>query len=106
IDGDFLAEGGAFAAGEQGDDAVGDKQGFVGDVGDPDDGGAVLLPDVGDFVLQRGAGEGVEGGEGFVEEEDARLGGEGAGDGDALAHAAGEFAREFAGGGGELDHVD
>ncbi len=44
------------------------------------------------------SGAGVEGGEGFVEEEQAGVGGEGAGEGDALGLAAGETA----GSGGEV----
>lgn len=51
--------------------------------------------DAHDFVLKVRAGECVEGAEGFVEEEDFGLHGEGAGDADALFHAAGDFGGEF-----------
>ncbi len=61
VDGDGGVEGGAGAEGE-GDDAVGEVEGLVDGVGDEDDGLFVLLPDVGDLVLEGGAGEGVEGG--------------------------------------------
>ena len=43
-------------------------------------------------ALQVEAGDGVERGEGLVEEEQGRIGGQGAGDADALALSAGEFA--------------
>ena len=41
--------------------------------------------------MQLQTGEGVEGAEGLVEEDDGRIGGEGAGEGDALSLAAGEL---------------
>ena len=58
-------------------------------VGD-DEGGAALHEEV-EAVLDHGFGLGVEGAGGFVEDEDARVGENGAGDGDALALAAGEL---------------
>ena len=42
--------------------------------------------------MQFGAGDGIEGAEGFVHQENGRIGGESAGDADALALAAGKFA--------------
>ncbi len=49
----------------EGDDAVGEQNAFVDIVGDEEYGGAFLLPDAFNFILQRGAGEGVEALEGF-----------------------------------------
>ena len=97
-DGDFEieADGGFRAIGHE-DDAVTEVEGFVDIVGDHDDGFAVLFPEIEDEVLEFEAGEGVEHAEGFVEEEEARLLGEGAGDGDALLGALGEGGGEFAG---------
>ena len=55
-----------------------------------DKGGAALHEEV-EAVLDHGFGLGVEGAGGFVENEDARVGENGTGDGDALTLAAGEF---------------
>ncbi len=90
IDWEGFAKGGFGAHGE-GDDAVGHEDGFVDIVGDEDGGLFLAAPDFQDFVLKDGAVEGIEGGERLVEQEDFRLHGKGAGEGDALAHAAGEF---------------
>jgi hypothetical protein len=53
-----------------------------------------------------GAGVGVEVAGGFVGEEDGGIDGEGAGDGDALAFAAGEFVGEVVGSFGEANEVE
>ena len=55
-----------------------------------DEGGAALHEEV-EAVLDEGFGFGVEGAGGFVENEDAGVGEYGAGDGEALALAAGEL---------------
>ena len=47
----------------------------------------------------------IEGGKGFVEQRDGRLRGKGAGNGDALQLAAGEFARPASGERFGLDNV-
>ena len=49
------------------------------------------LHEVAEAVLDHGLGLGVEGAGGRVEDEDAGVGEDGAGDGDALPLAAGEF---------------
>ncbi len=93
-------EGNKPAGFEQGD-ARGQEQGFADVVGNEDNGFAETPSQRAEFALQLGAGNGVERAEGFVHEEDGRVGSKGAGDTDALALAAGEFARvafcEFAG---------
>src|SRR5712691_6754148 len=50
-----------------------------------------------EFALELGAGDGIERAEGLVHEQNRRVGGEGAGDADALTLAAGEFAGAAAG---------
>ena len=70
------------------EDLVGSADGGEA-VGD-DEGGAALHEEI-EAVLDHGFGLGVEGAGGFVEDEDAGVGEDGAGDGDALALAAGEL---------------
>lgn len=67
----------------------------AGVVGDEEDGGAAFAGELAEEFDGGVAGGAVEGGGGFVGEDEAGLMGEGAGDGDALALAAGK-------GGGEL----
>ena len=55
------------------------------------------LPQLQELPVELQAGEGVEGAEGLVEEDDRRIGGEGPGEGDALALASGELGRVAAG---------
>ena len=62
-------------------------------VGHEEDGALDLLPQLVDEVLHPEAGLHVEGAEGLVHEDDLGLHGQGAGDGHALAHAAGELVR-------------
>lgn len=77
-------------------EAVGDEQrGGVGDV--------ALLDDE---VDDGGGGDGVEAAGGGVVEDEVGLGDDGAGDGDAAAHAAGELGRELVDGLGELDELE
>ena len=66
-------------------------------VGDADDG--AVFGEVVDGFLDFGLGLGIERGGGFVEDEDGGVADEGAGDGDALALAAGEALAAFAEGG-------
>ena len=104
-DGKLLGEGGGGAHGER-DDAVGHEHGFVDVVGDHDDGALVGFPDVEDLILDLGAGEGIEGGEGFVEKQDLGVERERAGEGGALAHAAGEFVGFLVRGVVEFHHLE
>ncbi len=89
-------------------DARGELHGFLHVVSDEDGGFAQLGAQTEEFALQIEAGDGVESAEGFVEEENVRVGGEGAGDADALALSAGEFAgktmRECFG--GKIDGIE
>ena len=75
-----------------------------GVVGDEKDGAAG--EEAGGELLHLGAGPGVEGGEGFVEEDDRAVLHQGAGEGGALALAAREGARAAVGAGAEADAVD
>lgn len=59
-------------------------------MGDEQGGGAGGLGEGEQLVLEDGAQLGVQGREGLVHQEDLRFHGEGAGDGHALPHAAGE----------------
>ncbi len=56
-----------------------------------DDEGGAALHQVAQAILDHGLGLGVERAGGLVEDEDAGVGEDGAGDGDALALAAGEL---------------
>ena len=56
-----------------------------------DDEGGAAAHQVGEALLNQGFGFGIEAGGGFVEDQDARIGQNGAGDGDALALAAGKL---------------
>ncbi len=73
------------------DHAVAEGDGFADVVGDEEDGGSDLLLETLEFEIEVFAGEGVEGGEGFVHEKHARLEDERAGKSDTLAHTAGEL---------------
>jgi hypothetical protein len=66
-------------------------------VGSHEDGGAEFGGDAAEEVEDEGSGGGVEVAGGFVGEEEGRVVGEGAGDGDALLLAAGELVREAGG---------
>ena len=85
------------------DDAVGEGVGVDGVVGDEEadavEGGEVAAQVAADVA----AGAGVEGGERFVEQQQAGFGGQGAGQGDALGLAAGEGAGPVVGVVGEPD---
>ena len=81
------------AAGFDDEDLIGAADGGEA-VGD-DEGGAAAHQ-VRKAFLNEGFGFGVEAGGGFVENQDARVGQDGAGDGDALRLAAGELDAAFA----------
>lgn len=75
-------------------DAVGEEVGFAEVVGDKKDGEAEFGLEAQEFAAEFGAEGLVEGVEGLVEEKEARVGGEGAGEGDALLLAATQGARQ------------
>src|SRR5207249_259705 len=74
------------------DDPVRQLDGFLDVVGYEEDGLALLLPDPDQVRPHLQAREEVERAEGLVHVDDLGVGGEGAGDFDALPHAAGELA--------------
>jgi hypothetical protein len=78
------------AAGED-DDAVADFHRLLLVVGDEDRGDVEIVVEADQPFAQFLADLGVDGAERFVEEEDAGLGGEGAGDGHALPLSAGQL---------------
>lgn len=83
-------------------DAIGDVAGEGEVVGDEEEGEAVVgeaAEDVTDFLAEFG----VEGGGGFVQEEDPGFHGQGAGNGDALLLTTGELGRAVMGAVGEAD---
>ncbi len=73
------------------DDAVGEQHRFLDGVGDEDRGRAERGVDVLQLDRQFLAGEGVEGGERLVHQQDARLRQQRPAQGDALLHAAGQL---------------
>ena len=83
---------GEFAAIDE-DDVGGEFEGFAKLVGGHED-GAPLAEGVAEEALEERDGAIVERGEGFVQQQHLRVVEEGAGDGEALAHASGEFADE------------
>ena len=72
-------------------DPVGEAGGLAHVVGDEHDAEVPVGPQPLELVVEQVAGHGVEGAEGLVHEEDVGLLGEGPGDGDPLAHAAGQL---------------
>jgi hypothetical protein len=102
---DDLGDLGARAVAHQ-QDAVGEQDGFVHVVGDHEHGLVRGLDDLQQLVLDGAAGQRVERAEGFVEQQHLGLDGEGAGDADALLHAAGEFGRLLVDGVAEADHFE
>ena len=70
---------------------VGEEHGFFDVVGDKDDGLRILELDLAQFELQAFPTLRVERAERLVHQQDFGPGGEGAGDGDTLAHAARQF---------------
>ncbi len=72
-------------------DAVGDAKGKVAVVGDDDRSDVDAAAETEDFFADDDGAQGVEFAGGFVVKDELRLDDEGAGDGDALFHAAGKF---------------
>jgi len=62
-----MAEGGIRPR-RQRNNAVAEQKRLVHIVGDKDDGFAFALPQVGDFALQRAAGQRVQGAQGFIQQ--------------------------------------
>src|SRR6185369_3003603 len=89
-------------------DPGGEAEGFVEVVGDEDHGLLHGLLERLKLAVEVEAGQGVQGSEGLVEENDRRIGGEGAREGDSLALASGELAGIAAGvgAGRETDEVE
>lgn len=73
------------------DDAVGEFEGFVLIVGDEECGDSRLVVELAEPFAQGFAHFGVESAEGFIEQQDLRADGEGAGECDALPLAATEL---------------
>ena len=90
----------------QHDDAVGELDRLLLVVGDEDGGVAGAVVDLAQPAAELAPDLGVERAERLVEEEDARLDGERAGERHALALAAGELARIALLEAGELDEVE
>ena len=88
------------------DETVGELEGFFLIVGHEDGGVAGLVVDLAEPLAELLADLRVEGAEGLVEEQHARFDREGAGEGDALALAAGELLGIALVEAGELDEVE
>src|SRR3954471_22763654 len=87
-DGDNLPDGAGAAAHHR--DALAEEDGLLDVVGDEDDGRAGALPDAHQLLLEPLARLRVEGTEGLVHEQHARLVGQRPRDGDPLLHATRE----------------
>ena len=87
-------------------DLVADGEGFFLVVGDQDGAGAARLEDVAHFAAQAAAQLHVQVGEGLVEQQQARLRRQGAGQRDTLLLAAGEFVRVALAQVAELDQIE
>ena len=74
-------------------DPVAEQHGLVDVVGDEDDGLAEVALEPLELLLERAAADGVDGAERLVHQQHGRVGGERAGDADALLLAARELAR-------------
>src|SRR5260370_21143220 len=81
------------ASGLKQHNACGKEQSFVQIVRDENNGLAEAAGERAEFTLQLGAGNGIERTERLVHQQDGGIGGEGAGDANALALAAGKVAR-------------
>lgn len=88
------------------EDAVGDFEGFFLIVGDKEAGDVDFIMEFAEPAAEFFADLGIEGTEGFIEEEDFGAGGQGAGEGDALALAAGELGGVAFFHAAELDEVE
>ena len=85
--------------------AVGEENGFLDAVRDEHDRGAHLAVDAGQFGLQLGPGQRVQGAERLVHQQHRGLVGEHPGDGHPLLHAAGELVRELVREPGQPHHI-
>ena len=74
-------------------DLVGDLDGLIHVVGDKYDGLVEGVLEAQQLILELGPGDGVQGAEGLVHEDDLRIGGEGPGHSDTLLLTAGELGR-------------
>ena len=88
------------------DDLVGQQNGFVDVMGNHEHGLRGGGADFEQLVLDHAAGEGVERAERFVQQQHLGLDGKGAGNADALLHAARQFRRFFVLRTGQTDQVD
>ena len=105
----FLGRGqGDKTSGMKESDALAEKKGFANVVGDEDDGFVEAAGEGPEFALKFGTGDGIEGAEGLVHQEDGRIGGKSAGNADTLALTARKFARTTGGKFGwiETDHAE
>ena len=87
-------------------DLVGQQDRLVDVVGDHEHGLVRGLHDLQKLVLDGAAGQCIERAEGLVEQQHLGLDGKGAGDADALLHAAGKLSRLFVEGVAEADHFE
>ena len=78
-------------------DAVGKQQGFIHIVGHHHGGDAGLLADLHQLLLQVAAGEGIEGAEGLIEQQQPRPDRQGAGNRHPLLHASRQLGRKLVG---------
>src|SRR4029077_9652282 len=69
------------------EDSIAQTNRFADVVGDKDNGFAPRFPNALEIAIKLLAGEGIEGSEGFIHQEDAWIRGESAGQGDALFHS-------------------
>ena len=87
-------------------DAVGDGKGFGDIVGDHDGAGFHRLGDLADEFGDDGEGDGVQSGEGLVVQDEVGVQGDGAREGDAPCHSAGEFGGMQQGGAAQPDGLE
>jgi hypothetical protein len=89
VDGEIVSD----ASGGEDQDAGGKEDSLGDGVGDEEGGPLTAFTEGEEFLVEVFAGEFVEGAERFVEEQEGRFEGEGAGEGDAHFFAAGELTR-------------
>src|SRR6478735_3229580 len=103
--GDFPFLHHAAGPGGEQEDALAQADRLADVVGHKDDGASGFLPDALKFVVQQVAGDGVQGRERLIHQQQLAVLRERAGQGHALAHAAGQFVRAPVRGFGEVDQV-
>ena len=101
----ILADGGGRAVGHH-HHAIGQQHSFVDIMGDHHHGGVKLRLDLHHRILEAGAGECVERAERLVHQQHAGLHRNGAGDADALLHAARNLAGPLGRGMGHVDQLE